>query len=189
MGLMTYLSSFLLASQSTLPSSSTTKSFTVQVWLDESPLNHQFVSWFPILNSNVPASPPKHSTLLHSLTNRTQGQGYFGIPIRSPAELLPAKDRAIFTIDNSSPGTLSFSKTDSGSESNVVFVQQSGEVEYGPEVPVEFFKPYAGNFTTVDFTHWPDLETINALDFTPPEFVLGKSSHFLNTFGLVVWGF
>ncbi|KAL5320684.1 hypothetical protein ACEPPN_011494 [Leptodophora sp. 'Broadleaf-Isolate-01'] len=160
MGFMTYLSSFLLASQSPISSSSSIRSFTLQVWLDESPLNHQFVSWFPISDANKP------------------GQGYFGVPIRSPAEPLPVEDRAVFTIDSASPGTLSFSKgrnerkSKGKSESNVVFVQQSGEVEYGTEVPVEFFKPYTGNFSTVDFTHWPDLETIYALDFTPPELVL-----------------
>ncbi|KAL2064854.1 hypothetical protein VTL71DRAFT_3994 [Oculimacula yallundae] len=157
MGLMTYLSSFLLASQSANPTTSTVKSFTVQVWLDDFPLNHQFVSWYPISDPNKP------------------GQGYFGIPIRAPVEPLPVEDRAIFSIDSASPGALSFSESSpkSTGKSNVVFVKQSGEVGYGPEVPFEFFKPYTGNFTTIDFTHWPDLETIHALDFTPPELVLG----------------
>ncbi|KAH7364465.1 hypothetical protein BKA65DRAFT_491418 [Rhexocercosporidium sp. MPI-PUGE-AT-0058] len=158
MGLMTYFSSFL-ASQSSLSSTSSIRSFTVQVWLDESPLNHQFVSWYPIFDPNKP------------------GQGYFGIPIRAPAEPLPVEDRAVFTIDSASPGTLSFSNGSfqSGSEnkSNLVFVQQSGEVEYGAELPIEFFKPYTGNFSTVDFKHWPDLETIHALVFTPPELIVG----------------
>merc|ERR1712230_269531 len=102
---MTYFSTFLFASQTVVPSHASTRNFTLQVWLDNFPLNHQYVSWFPI-----PEKP---------------GRGYFGIPIRSPAEPLPTEGRA-------------------------VFIQQSGEVEYGAEIPVEFFKPYTGNFTTVD---------------------------------------
>ncbi|KAH7417053.1 hypothetical protein BKA64DRAFT_656842 [Cadophora sp. MPI-SDFR-AT-0126] len=153
MGLMTYFSSFLLASQTVVPLHASTRNFTLQVWLDNFPLNHQYISWFPI-----PDKP---------------GRGYFGIPIRSPAEPLPLEDRAVFAINSSSPGSLSFSSLKLGDQRNVVFVQQSGEVEFGAEIPVEFFKPYTRNFTTVDFTHWPDLETIHALDFTPPELILG----------------
>ncbi|KAK0118905.1 hypothetical protein ONS96_011982 [Cadophora gregata f. sp. sojae] len=83
------------------------------------------------------------------------------------------RPRSLHTINSPSPGSLFFSSTKLGNQNNFVFVQQSGEVEYGAEIPVEFFAPYMGNFTTVDFTHWPDLETIHALDFTPPELVLG----------------
>jgi len=177
---MTYFSTFLFASQTVVPSHASTRNFTLQVWLDNFPLNHQYVSWFPIPEKPVSLLP----STLYIPTNHTQGRGYFGIPIRSPAEPLPTEGRAVFIINSSSPGTLSFSSPKLKSQSNAVFVQQSGEVEYGAEIPVEFFKPYTGNFTTVDFTHWPDLETIHALDFTPPELILGKLLSFLYEFTL-----
>lgn len=59
-----------------------------------------------------------------------------------------------------------------------MFVQASGEIEYGLEIPVEYFKPYTGNFSIVDFTHWPDLKTVESLAFTPPGFILGKIFRF-----------
>ncbi|EKD19347.1 hypothetical protein MBM_02584 [Drepanopeziza brunnea f. sp. 'multigermtubi' MB_m1] len=152
MGLMTYISSLLLASQPTTQfQSSTAQNFTLQVWLNNSPLNQQSVSWFPNPDFEKP--------------------GFFGIPIRSPADPLPVGDRAIFVRDRDFPDSLFFAEPDS--QINKVFVQASGEVEYAVDLPTEFFKPYTGNFSTVDYTHWPDLETIHVLDFEPPGFVLG----------------
>ncbi|KAI9053605.1 hypothetical protein LZ554_002559 [Drepanopeziza brunnea f. sp. 'monogermtubi'] len=155
MELMAYISSLLLASKPTTHfESSTAQNFTLQVWLDNSPLNQQSVSWFPNPDSEKP--------------------GFFGIPIRSPADPLPVGDRAILVRDSDFPDSLFFAEPDS--QINKVFVQASGEVEYAVDLPTEFFKPYTGNFSTVDYTHWPDLETIHVLEFEPPGFILAPTT-------------
>ena len=66
MGVITYLTSFLAASHSTAPFTSTftTRNFTLSVWLDNSPLHNQSVSWFPTSETRVFLSPPQLCLLL-----------------------------------------------------------------------------------------------------------------------------
>jgi hypothetical protein len=84
--------------------------------------------------------------------------------------------------DSRFPESLFFqaSKKSSESESgkmNIVFVQPTGEIQYALEVPgagdPAEERPFTGNFSTVDFTYWPDRKTYSILEFEPPGFVLG----------------
>jgi uracil-DNA glycosylase len=57
-------------------------------------------------------------------------------------------------------------------------MQQWGEIQYATEVPGEGGQiqglPFTGNFSTADFTYWPDRKTYEALEFEPPGFFQGK---------------
>ncbi|PMD51959.1 uncharacterized protein K444DRAFT_669634 [Hyaloscypha bicolor E] len=135
------------------------QTFTLEVWLDNSPLNHQAVSRYPT----------------------SAKTGYVGIEIRSPSEPLPSEDHAAVR-DSSFPESLFFTSSTNSSRSkgeyaDVVFVQQWGEIQYAREVPGEGSPiqelPFTGNFSTVDFTYWPDRKTYEALEFEPPRFIQG----------------
>lgn len=70
---------------------------------------------------------------------------------------------------------------DMDSRTNKVFVQRSGEIEYGVEVPGEKDEPYTGPFTTeaTDYDIWPDNPDFAlCLEFTPPGFDRGEFSVF-----------
>jgi len=103
--------------------------------------------------------------------------------IRSPSEPLPSKDHATFVRDSSFPESLFFQESPPATSdfestpTNVVFVQPWGEIRYACEVPGQGGpieeSPFTGNFSTVDFTYWPDRKTYEALEFEPPGFVQG----------------
>ena len=67
-------------------------------------------------------------------------------------------------------------------------MQPWGEIQYATEVPGEGGQvqelPYTGNFSTVDFTYWPDRKTYEALELEPPGFIQGKD---LTLVWRVVW--
>lgn len=48
--------------------------------------------------------------------------------------------------------------------------------------------PYAGNFSTGDFTYWPDKSTKYTLEFQPPGFESGKFCSLSLTF-VTTWRF
>lgn len=88
----------------------------------------------------------------------------------------------MFVRDTSFPESLFFisslqSPNSRGRDADVVFVQQWGEIQYASDVPGEGGPieelPFTGNFSTIDFTYWPDRKTYEALEFEPPGFVMG----------------
>ncbi|KAH8657496.1 hypothetical protein BGZ60DRAFT_434460 [Tricladium varicosporioides] len=160
MGFMKYLSTALAISQQpSIEPASIKNHFRLEVWLKNSPLNRQSISWYRASGG--------------------QAEGFFGINVIAPGVPMPEKDVATFIRDTANPESL-FMSTPSKSTgekeeeriTNVV-VHETGILVSGVKVPTKGFPVFEGNFSMDYFTNWPDKKSYDFLQFQPPGIIFG----------------
>ncbi|KAH6671292.1 hypothetical protein B0J14DRAFT_92200 [Halenospora varia] len=162
MGFMKYLSTALAVSQQpSIEPASVTNHFRLEVWLKNSPLNRQSISWFRASGG--------------------QAEGFFGINIVAPGMPTPEKDVATFIRDTANPESLFMAfpskstEADEGERRTNVVVHEAGMLVSGVKIPTKDFPAFEGNFSMDYFTNWPDKKSYDFLQFQPPGIIFGMS--------------
>jgi hypothetical protein len=147
--------------------------FHLEAALQSSPLNNQFVSWFP--SPDIGEWP---GTILH---------GFFGVEVRPPSDPLPVADRALFRRDSHFPEYLFFVNNQQPTKTHPsavpqtmehggvkgVYVDEESQLRYA-SASYHLKDHLTGNFSVDYITRWPDLAKIYYLDFKPVGFTSGS---------------